>query len=243
MENSYQIMSLRVTSSPMGEVVKDIMHKATLGEAGYTCLANVQMCMDARRNPAYRDDVSQATRVVADGMPLVWALRLSGDNLAERIRAVELLESLLSEASTAECLTGLLIDSRQHGDLLEKKISEQYKGLDTRVFVLEDSPHDAELARDITISGTRLLIVCLPQPDAEQWMAAHHKNLDLPMVGIGTAWEIFANVRKSAPSWMQKAGLEWLYKLLGNHRLLLSYLRNNPPFLMYLLKLKLFGKD
>jgi N-acetylglucosaminyldiphosphoundecaprenol N-acetyl-beta-D-mannosaminyltransferase len=90
---------------------------------------------------------------------------------------------------------------------------------------------DAELAAAIEDSGARILFVGLGCPKQERWMAAHRASLSCTMVGVGAAFDFIAGTKRQAPAWMQRSGLEWLFRLACEpRRLWRRYVYNNPRF-------------
>ena len=87
----------------------------------------------------------------------------------------------------------------------------------------------------IEASGARILFVGLGCPKQERWMAAHREALSCPMVGVGAAFDFLAGAKRQAPAFLQRVGLEWLFRLLAEpHRLWRRYLIGNPRFVVRL---------
>ena len=80
--------------------------------------------------------------------------------------------------------------------------------------------------------------VGISTPKQELWMARHRANLDAPaLLGVGAAFDFHAGVVRQAPHWMQRSGLEWLFRLaMEPRRLAGRYLRNNPSFVFEILR-------
>lgn len=94
---------------------------------------------------------------------------------------------------------------------------------------------DAAVIREINGSGTRILFVGLGCPKQERWMALHKGALNATMLGVGAAYDFLARTKPQAPLWMQRTGLEWLFRLATEpRRLWRRYAYNNPRFLVLL---------
>jgi N-acetylglucosaminyldiphosphoundecaprenol N-acetyl-beta-D-mannosaminyltransferase len=90
---------------------------------------------------------------------------------------------------------------------------------------------DEEIVATILDSGARILFVGLGCPKQERWMAAHRERLPCAMLGVGAAFDFLAGAKRQAPGWMQRAGLEWLFRLLCEpRRLWRRYAVLNPRF-------------
>ena len=86
----------------------------------------------------------------------------------------------------------------------------------------------------IRASGARLLFVGLGCPKQERWMAEHRERLDCVLVGVGAAFDFLAGRKRQAPGWMQRRGLEWLFRLATEpRRLWRRYLVGNPRFVFH----------
>lgn len=91
---------------------------------------------------------------------------------------------------------------------------------------------DRKVVEDIINSGAKILFVGISCHKQERWMAAHKDSLPMPLVGVGAAFDFIAGMKPQAPGWMQRAGFEWLFRLLTEpKRLWRRYLYHNPRFL------------
>jgi N-acetylglucosaminyldiphosphoundecaprenol N-acetyl-beta-D-mannosaminyltransferase len=102
--------------------------------------------------------------------------------------------------------------------------------------------------QQINDAGVRILFVGIGCPKQENWMAAHKERLLCVMIGVGAAFDFFSGRKRHAPRWMQKAGLEWLFRLVSDpRRLWRRYLKHNPRFVWHFgkqwLAYKLFEKQ
>ncbi len=119
---------------------------------------------------------------------------------------------------------------------LVERLKARYKGLHV-AFALsppftELTPEeDAALVERINRSGARLLFVGLGCPKQELWMAGHRGRVSAVMLGVGAAFDFHAGMKPQAPAWMQRTGLEWLFRLFTEpRRLWKRYLYHNPRF-------------
>jgi N-acetylglucosaminyldiphosphoundecaprenol N-acetyl-beta-D-mannosaminyltransferase len=102
---------------------------------------------------------------------------------------------------------------------------------------------DAALCESIKASGVRILFIALGCPKQERWIAAHRGKIDAVMLGVGAAFAFHAGAVRQAPHWMQKMGLEWLFRFSQEpRRLWRRYLVNNPRFVILLLAELLHGR-
>jgi N-acetylglucosaminyldiphosphoundecaprenol N-acetyl-beta-D-mannosaminyltransferase len=85
---------------------------------------------------------------------------------------------------------------------------------------------------EINGSGARILFVGVGTPKQERWMARHRGDLHAVMIGVGAAFDFLSGAKRQAPAWMQRLGIEWLFRLVHEpRRLWKRYLYGNPRFL------------
>ena len=104
---------------------------------------------------------------------------------------------------------------------------------------------DKAYVNTINDSGAGVVFVCLGCPRQERWMAEHRGRIDAVMIGVGAAFDYHAGTLKRAPLWMQKSGLEWLFRLASEpRRLWKRYLITNSLFILgAILQLLFFRKN
>jgi N-acetylglucosaminyldiphosphoundecaprenol N-acetyl-beta-D-mannosaminyltransferase len=208
------------------------------GAHGYVTAAAVNLVMSAREDAQTRAAVLGATLAVPDGQPLVWALRALGHARATRVYGPDLMARFCARAASAGTPMYLYGGRTPEAlELLERRLRERFPGL--RIVggysppfrpLSADEQDDAVAAIDA--SGAQVVWVGTGQPKQEQWMFAMRPRLQAPLlVGVGAAFDFHAGLVSQAPSWMQRAGLEWAYRLSREpRRLWRRYARYNPLF-------------
>lgn len=190
----------------------------------------------ARRDLEYREVVNRGDLNVADGMPVAWALRLFGKR-TERIAGSEAF-SCLADRGRAQSLRHYLFGgSPEVVRQLRSELGRRYPGI--RIVGAESPPFrelsDAEVgdaAERIRSTGTDLLWIGLGAPK-QDIMAQRLRAVDAAPVilCVGAAFDFLSGQKKRAPLWMQRAGLEWLHRLVREpRRLWRRYLLGNPRF-------------
>jgi N-acetylglucosaminyldiphosphoundecaprenol N-acetyl-beta-D-mannosaminyltransferase len=205
---------------------------------GYVCVANAHMMVTARQRPELAQALRNALYVTSDGMPLVWTLRSKGWS-AERVAGPDLTVRLCEEAAKAGVPVYFYGSGPETLRTLVEAVKGRFPGL--RVAGAESPPRldekpafDAAAAGKIADSGAGLVFVGLGCPKQELWMAAHSAEIPAVLVGVGAAFDFLAGSLRRAPLWMQKCGLEWLFRLLMEpRRLWKRYLVTNSLFLWY----------
>jgi N-acetylglucosaminyldiphosphoundecaprenol N-acetyl-beta-D-mannosaminyltransferase len=208
------------------------------GARGYVTAAAVNLVMSAREDPAVADAVAAATLATPDGQPLVWALRALGHRHATRIYGPDLMASFCARAARG----GVPIYLYGGRDaealaLLQARLRERFPGLTiagahSPPFRVLSEQEKADDAARIDASGAAVVWVGTGQPKQEKWMHEMRPRLAAPLlVGVGAAFDFHAGLISQAPAWMQRSGLEWVYRLSREpRRLWRRYARYNPRF-------------
>ena len=208
----------------------------------YVCTCPVYTLMMCRERADVMAAVNRADMVTADGMPIVWMQRRLGQADAERVYGPDVMHRLCAAGDPAirhyfwgglpgvtEQLTTAL---RAHNPTLQ--IAGWYS---PPVAPVESVP-DPEVVARLNDSGASIIWVGLGSPKQDLWMATYRPVLTAPLlIGVGAAFDMLAGVKAQAPRWMQRAGLEWLFRLLQEPgRLGKRYLIYNPRFIALVLR-------
>ncbi|MFC1510382.1 WecB/TagA/CpsF family glycosyltransferase [Candidatus Omnitrophota bacterium] len=218
-------------------------------EKQYVCVAPVATIVDCQRDEAYRRIVNQAGMVTPDGMPVVWLGRRAGHPQVARTYGPDLM-TLISDLGRQKNLKHYFYGgSAATLDLLEQRLRDQFPQIHiVGKFApeIKDVGVQEETTRLVQINEAApdILWVGLGSPKQDIWMAQHRDLLDVPvMVGVGAAFDFLAGVKPQAPKWMQRSGLEWLFRFCCEpKRLWRRYLIGNSFFIYLLCKQFLFSK-
>jgi N-acetylglucosaminyldiphosphoundecaprenol N-acetyl-beta-D-mannosaminyltransferase len=205
---------------------------------GYVTAAAVNLVMSAYEDPQTRAAVLGSTLAVPDGQPLVWALRALGNPGATRVYGPDLMARFCARAASEQIPIFLYGGRSQDAvELLRSRLLARFPGLPvagahaTPFRELSAEEEQSEIAQ-INSSGAAVVWVGTGQPRQEQWMARMRPLLAAPLlVGVGAAFDFHAGLVAQAPPWMQRAGLEWAFRLSREPgRLWRRYARYNPMF-------------
>jgi len=244
--NSIPILGVNIHTTSYTDAVQKIINWAKAGESRMVCTANVHMVMEAHDNPGFKAILNRADLVTSDGMPLVWMLRRMGVPGQDRVYGPDLMLHALAEARDAGIPVGFYGGKPEVLELLVKKMQDQFPGL--QIVYAYSPPFGAmqvsqtdQILTNINLANPRIMFLALGCPKQERWMAQHRGEVPAVMLGVGAAFDIHAGTLPQAPGWMQKLGLEWLFRLMVEPgRLWKRYLINNPRFL-WLAFLQLMG--
>ena len=205
---------------------------------GYLCVAAVHTVMACQEDPELRRAVLGADFTVPDGTPLVWALRLLGHPLEDRVYGPELMQRTCARAAVSGTRV-FLYGGRSPEALaqLTENLRASHPGLciaggySPPFRELSAAEEDA-LVDQINASEADVVWVGIGVPKQEKWMARMRDRLEAPvLIGVGAAFDFHAGLVPQAPAAMQRLGLEWLYRLWQEpRRLWRRYARYNPRF-------------
>lgn len=205
-----------------------------IGRGGYVFTPNVDHVVTAEEDADFRAAYSAASLCLADGMPLVWASRLLGRPLPEKVSGSDLILPLMERAAAKGWrvyLLGGAPGAAEKAAQVFRAMGVQIAGVDAPM--LRD-PRSAEerapICEKIRRAVPDLILVAFGAPKQELFI--HCARL-APAVsfGIGASLDFIAGKARRAPRWMSERGLEWLYRLLSEpRRLWRRYLLRDPKF-------------
>jgi N-acetylglucosaminyldiphosphoundecaprenol N-acetyl-beta-D-mannosaminyltransferase len=215
------------------------------GEGGWAVTANLDFLRRHVREDASRSLYAAADVVVADGMPLVWAARLQGDNLPERVAGSSLIWSI-AERAAQEGRSIYFLGGEPEANveavavLRERWPSIVVAGQSSPM--VASPPSEAEIAaltEELARANPALVLVGMGSPKQEQLISALRSALPRAwMMGVGISFSFVAGRVRRAPVWMQKTGVEWIWRLVQEpRRLARRYLVDDLPF-----SFELFGR-
>ena len=205
---------------------------------GYICVTGVHGVMESQSDPALRGILNRAFLNTPDGMPMVWAGKLRGHREMSRVYGPDLM-NLVCDWSRQKNYTHFFYGGANGvAEELKRRLVEKFPGLKvvgtyTPPFRALNADEEAELIRTVAMLKPDMIWVGLSTPKQERFMAQYGLKLDATlMFGVGAAFDFHAGRVRQAPRWMQRSGLEWLFRLCCEpKRLWKRYLKNNPIFL------------
>jgi N-acetylglucosaminyldiphosphoundecaprenol N-acetyl-beta-D-mannosaminyltransferase len=222
----------RLSTHEAAEELVQAIHK---GERGIFCTVNVAILMMMRSDARLQRFVESSRWTVADGQPLVWLSRLGRRPLPERVTGIDLLDLLCARAAREGIGVYFLGADGKTARAVADLFRKRYASLDIRgcadgYFDPDQAP---ARARAVAESGAELLFVAMGVPRQEYFIEEQWERLGARVViGVGGSFDVLAGLRRRAPAFIQKAGLEWAYRLIQEpRRLFKRYLVTNSQFL------------
>ena len=235
---SHHILGMRVDATSYGDATCRIVAWARGRESRYVCVASVNNVMQSHDAPAFRRLMNDADLVTPDGMPLVWGLRSLGAPGASRVRGTNLVTALCNRLCEEGVPVGLYGGSPQVLEDLLAALKARWPRLKigyawSPPFRPLTDTEDEMVVAALATSPVRVLLVGLSTPKQDEWMARHRGRIPAVMVGVGAAFDFLSGGKRQAPGFMQRAGMEWLFRLATEpRRLWRRYLAQNPRFLV-----------
>ena len=254
MHQRVNILGVGVSAINMAMALDTIDGWIVRREANYVTITGVHGVMESQVDVDVRRIHNQAGMVAPDGMPLVWLGRLSGHNHVDRVYGPDLMLALCDRSTTKGYRHYFYGGDDGVPELLKSKLVNRFPGLNvvgtfSPPFRALSDEEDEKIVEDINDAEPDIVWVGLSTPKQERWMAAHVNRLKAPvLIGVGAAFDFHTGLKMQAPRWIQRGGLEWLFRLLTEpRRLWRRYLRNNPLFILMILqqalRLKRYADD
>ena len=182
---------------------------------------NVDKIVKASRDPALRQIINDCDLINADGMPVVWASRLLGKPLKERVTGVDLFEALMARAAEKGWRVFLLGARDEVVSGVAHLYPARYPGLTLAGYRNGYwKPEDEDrVVAEIAATRPDILFVAISSPKKEAFLARYQAAMKVPFaMGVGGTFDVAVGLVKRAPVWMQNAGLEWFYRFLQEPR-------------------------
>jgi len=213
--------------------LRDWVHDPT---PRYVCTCTVYTLMMAREDPSIFEALQSASMVAADGMPVVWQQRRTGNSYAERIYGPDVMLALCRTAIGARHV--LFGGMPGVPERLAEKLKMSFPGISISdswsppIFHIGDTPDPAVVAR-LNQTEAQIIWVGLGSPKQDWWMHTYRPLLRSNLlIGVGAAFDFLSGTKQQAPRWMQQRGLEWAFRLAQEpRRLARRYLVYNTRFL------------
>jgi N-acetylglucosaminyldiphosphoundecaprenol N-acetyl-beta-D-mannosaminyltransferase len=236
---STDILGVAVSAIKMDDAIAAIEQWIDQRTPNYVCVSGVHGIMESREDPRLRDIYSQAGLVTPDGMPLVWMSRWLGASGVERVYG----PALMREISARSPVRGYRhfyfggtpgVATQLAAALVAANPGLNVVGTLCPPFRALTPEEDAESVAQINAAAPDIVWVGLSTPKQEYWMASHIGQINAPvLIGVGAAFDFLAGTKKQAPAWMQRNGLEWLFRLCAEpRRLWRRYAYIVPRFLI-----------
>jgi N-acetylglucosaminyldiphosphoundecaprenol N-acetyl-beta-D-mannosaminyltransferase len=239
------LLGVRIDNVTLDEAVTIIDSMIDRGGYHQIATANVDFLNKAMDDRELREILHDCELVLADGMPLVWASRLLGTSLKERVTGADLLPHLFELSARKRRRIFLLGATEERSRCALQRIQQDYPNAEicgrlSPPIAPLDQMANAEILKRIEEAKPDVLLVAFGNPKQEKWLAMHSHCLNVPVcIGVGASFDFFSRKQSRAPLWMQRLGMEWAFRLFSEPRRLGPRYLNNALFLLRYLSVQL----
>ena len=243
MKNPIHLLGTPVFNLTMEETLSIVDDAIKNKKHIHHTVVNAGKIVAMHENPELKESVTNADLINVDGQAVVWASRLLGQPLKERVAGIDLMEKLVEQAYNNHYKIFFFGAKDQVLEKMIEKYSAIYSpeiiaGYRNGYFKKED---EQEIAQQIADSKANILFVAISSPIKENFLYQNKdilKNVNFIM-GVGGSFDVVAGKVKRAPKWMQFSGLEWLYRVYQEpKRMFKRYLVGNTKFINLVIQYK-----
>jgi len=205
------------------------------GKPHYIAVVNVAKIIKMRADRELEESVHSAHVIGADGVPLVWASRLLGNPLPGRVNGTDLMYRLLETANEKGYRIFFFGAKQEVLQRMLYTVRAEYPGVKIAGFHhgYFNTSEESSIVYKIRAAKADILFIGFGTPKKEVWVKRYLSAMGVPVVhGVGGSFDVLAGVIPRAPHWMQRSGLEWLFRLLREpRRMWRRYLVTNTLFI------------
>lgn len=239
----FDVLGVGISAVSLSGAASEIRRWLADGERHYVCVTNVHTVMECQHDAELMRIHNESGMTTPDGMPIVWCGKRAGARDITRVYGPDLMLELCARLNGSPSAAFLYGTTEHTLDLLRARLKRDFPelaiaGSYAPPFRPLTSEEDADIVARINASGADIVWVGLGAPKQERWMAEHLDRLTATvLIGVGAAFDFHAGTVRQAPLWMQRHGLEWIYRLSREpRRLWRRYLRTNPAFVIGILR-------
>jgi N-acetylglucosaminyldiphosphoundecaprenol N-acetyl-beta-D-mannosaminyltransferase len=238
-----KILNTTIDKISMQETLNIVNKSIENDEHIHHSVVNAGKIVLMQKDVQLRESVNSADIINPDGQAVIWASKLLGRPLKERVAGIDLMENLVKLAHQKEYRIYCLGAKEEVVSKVIEKYKQNYSkdiiaGYRNGYFSKDEEP---EIAKDIANSGAHMLFVAISSPKKENFLYDHRDTLKSVnfIMGVGGSFDVVSGLVKRAPKWMQNTGLEWFYRFLQEpKRMWKRYLIGNTKFIFLILKEK-----
>ena len=237
------ILNTYIDALTMEETISEVEKIIARGVPTQHVVINANKVNLMNEDPELKRIVNECPLINADGISILWAAKVLGLPIKERVTGIDLFLNLVKVASEKGYKIYLFGAKEEVVRKVKKVFEEEYPtlqivGYRNGYFTEEDEP---EIVKNMAESGADMMFVAVSSPKKEYWINKYIDQLNIPFVmGVGGSFDVVAGVTERAPKWVQIRGFEWLYRLVQEpRRMWRRYVIGNAQFIGYTVKAKI----
>ena len=229
------LMGCHIDNLTMDETLDRVGTFIADGRPHQHVVVNVDKLVKAARDPQLQQIINDCALVNVDGMPVVWASRLLGRPLKERVAGVDLFDALMHRAAASGWRVFLLGAEEAVVQEVRRRYAKrlpalQFAGVRNGYWKPEE---EEAVVEQVAAARADLLFVAISSPKKERFLGQHQARMRVPFaMGVGGTFDVAAGKVRRAPRWMQRSGLEWFFRFLQEpRRMVRRYFVDDMAFL------------
>ncbi len=236
------ILGVKISAINMDLALLQIQECIMNQSQEYICVTPAHSIMECVNDPSLLEIFNEAGIVTPDGMSIVWLLQLKGFKETRRVYGPDLLIAACNHGLDKKWKHFFYGGKPGIAQKLANKLQNQIRNLEvagtyTPPFGRATNVEEKELLKTLNESGADILWVGMSSPWQEAWMYENRARINIPvMVGVGAAFDFLSGAKPQAPKWIQRTGLEWLYRLSKEPKRLWPRYKQYPRFLILVIK-------
>lgn len=237
------ILNTYIDALTMEETISEVEKIIARGVPTQHVVINANKVNLMNEDPELKRIVNECPLINADGISILWAAKVLGLPIKERVTGIDLFLNLVKVASEKGYKIYLFGAKEEVVRKVKRVFEEEYPtlqivGYRNGYFTEEDEP---EIVKNMAESGADMMFVAFSSPKKEYWINKYINQLNIPFVmGVGGSFDVVAGVTERAPKWVQIRGFEWLYRLVQEpRRMWRRYVIGNAQFIGYTVKAKI----
>jgi N-acetylglucosaminyldiphosphoundecaprenol N-acetyl-beta-D-mannosaminyltransferase len=247
MSSKVNILGVQIDNVDLAEAMERIAALVRDRRPSLVVTPNVDHLINLQDDAEFREIYRRAALVLTDGVPLLWAARFLGTPIREKLSGSDIFHDLCRLAAQRGFRVFFMGGREGAAEAAAERMRRAHPGLQvvgvhSPPFGFEsDASEGARIDAILAEARPDVLFLGLGSPKQEKWSARNSERLGIPVtVGVGVTFEYTAGMVRRAPVWMQRVGLEWLFRLcMEPGRLWMRYLVNDPKFFWLVLKQRL----
>jgi len=241
--NKINIFGANINAISLSDAVSLVEEQISQKHPGYVCVCPVSSIVRANKDEDFRQTINNSFLSTPDGMPVVWYIKSKGFKKATRVYGPDLMSEMFKVSQIKGYRHYFYGGTEDVLEKLKKNLLHSFSalsicGMHAPPFREKAGEEEQEIIDEINGCSPDIIWVGIGSPKQERWMQANVNYFDnAVLIGVGAGFNFYAGTIKQAPKWMQRTGLEWLFRLFCEpRRLWKRYLFGNTKFIYLVLK-------
>lgn len=245
MSEKIEVLNINISRDSLDSILKESIDMIKQNKKHYICVPNAYSTVIANKDRQFQEIINKAGFTIPDGMPLVWYSKTFKRSLKARISGFELF-SAYSRKMDEQGISCFFLGGKDGSaaETIVKKYRNEFKNIKIAGYYvppfLDEFKGEEKLKILKTINKLRpdVVWVGMSAPKQEKWISDNIEDLDIGMAcGVGAVFDFYSGKIRRAPGWMQRTGLEWLYRIFADPgRLFKKYLIYNTKFMVLIVR-------